>query len=337
MQERKIPELRQEPCTKRWVIISPSRAKRPHEFKKEDEKINLPEWDARCPFCPGNEQQTPPEVFSIRDKKKWLVRVVPNKFPALNPEIKEIEVRGEDPFVSVPGGGEHEVVIESPVHNLTWGNMEVEQMERIVSTFLKRYRALQEDKRLKYICIFRNHGERAGTSLIHPHSQIIATPIVPEQVRMEVEEARRYYDDRLRCAFCDVIRRELDAGERIVADSEYFVTFAPYAPRMPYEFWIVPNLHKPSFGLINEDEVKDLSHILNKVFGALYKALDDPHYNVVFHSAPLRDSCEDYYHWHIEVLPRITIQAGFELGTGIYINTTPPEEAAAFLRQHITD
>lgn len=336
MSEWGTPQLRQEPCTKRWVIFSPRRASRPHQFREVKQEATLPQWEAGCPFCPGNEGQTPPEVFSIRGEKGWLIRVVPNKFPALSSLITDIEVSGSDPFVSLPGGGEHEVVIESPIHNLTWGNIELGQMERILSSFLQRYRALWEDKRLKYICIFRNHGERAGTSIIHPHSQIIATPIVPEQIRAEVEEARRYYDDRLRCAYCDVLRKELDANERIVLESRYFVAFAPFASRMPYEGWIVPKVHKPSFGMISKEETKDLASVVNNLFGALYRGLNDPHYNVLFHSAPLRDSCEDYYHWHIEVLPRLTIQAGFELGTGIYINTTLPEDAASFLRKYLT-
>lgn len=331
--KKEIPELRQEPCTKRWVIISPTRARRPHEFSEEEKKVEIPPRDDRCPFCPGNEAQTPPEVFSIRGEETWLVRVVPNKFPALSSDITHIKAKGIDPFVWLPGGGKHEVVIESPLHNQTWGNMELEQMERIMSCFLQRYRFLREDKRLKYICIFRNHGERAGTSLIHPHSQIIATPIVPEQVRAEVEEARRYYDDRLRCAYCDILERELSIGKRVVIDSDYYLAFAPFASRMPFEVWILPKQHKPSFDLIDREEEKDLSRIINDLFGALYRGLNDPHYNLLFHCSPLRDSCEDYYHWHIEVLPRITIQAGFELGTGIYINTTPPEEAARYLRQ----
>jgi UDPglucose--hexose-1-phosphate uridylyltransferase len=189
--------------------------------------------------------------------------------------------------------------------------------------------------RLKYICIFRNHGERAGTSIIHPHSQIIATPIVPEQIRTEVEEARRYYDDRLRCAYCDVARRELEEGKRIIMETEHYVVFAPFASRMPFEVWVVPKTHSPSFDFISREEEKDLALVLENLFRAFYEGLNDPHYNFLIHSAPLRDSCEDYYHWHIEVLPRITVQAGFELGTGIYINTTFPEDAAEYLRGYI--
>ncbi len=337
MREEKISELRQEPCTKRWVIISPQRARRPKELEEKEEKVELPEWDRECPFCPGNEDKTPPEVFLISGQRGWTVRVVPNKFPALSSHITHIEVIGIDPFVSVPGGGKHEVVIESPLHNVTWGNIELGQMEMVVSCFLQRYRALREDERLKYICIFRNHGERAGTSLIHPHSQIIATPIVPEQIRTEVEEARRYYDDRLRCVYCDVVKSELRAKERTVLESKHFIAFTPFASRVPFEIWIVPKIHRPSFDLIGEGEAKDLAQLINELFGALYRGLNDPHYNVLFHSAPLRDSCEDYYHWHIEVLPRTTIPAGFELGTGIYINTTLPEDAARFLRQYLKD
>jgi len=335
MEERENIELRQEPCTKRWVIISPKRSKRPHDFTKDEEKLELPPWDESCPFCPGNEGETPPEVFSIQGEKGWLARVVPNKFPALSAEITHIEVKGVDPFVSLPGAGRHEVVIESPVHNQTLGNMEVEQIENLVACWLQRYRSLRQDKRLKYICIFRNHGERAGTSLIHPHSQIIATPIVPEHVREEIEEARRYYDDRLRCAYCDVAEKEREADERMVLESDHYLAFTPFASRMPFEVWIVPKKHKPSFDAIDEKEEKDLALVINDLFGALYRGLNDPHYNVLLHSTPLTDSCEDYYHWHLEVLPRITIQAGFELGTGIFINTTSPEEAARYLRQRL--
>jgi UDPglucose--hexose-1-phosphate uridylyltransferase len=331
-----IPELRQEPCTKRWVIISPQRAKRPHSWGKEEgEKLQLPEWDASCPFCPGNEAQTPPEILSLKDEKGWRVRVIPNKYPALSPSEEPIQFEEKDPFVWLTGKGRHEVVIESPIHNNTWGNMGVRQMEDVIFSFLERYRALRDDKRVKYICIFRNHGERAGTSIIHPHSQIIATPIVPEQVRAEVEEARRYYDDRLRCAYCDVARKEREEGKRLIMESEHYFVFAPFASRMPFEVWVVPKRHNPSFDYISREEEKDLALVLENLFRAFYEGLSDPHYNVVFHSAPLRDSCEDYYHWHIEVLPRLTVQAGFELGTGIYINTVYPEEAAEYLRKFI--
>ncbi|MGB9876839.1 MAG: galactose-1-phosphate uridylyltransferase [bacterium] len=332
---KEYTELRQEPCTKRWVIISPQRAKRPHSLGEEEkEKLELPEWDASCPFCPGNEGQTPPEIFSLKDDKGWRVRVIPNKYPALQPSEEIIQIEGVDPFVWLLGIGSHEVVVESPLHNRTWGNMGVEQMEAVIRCFLRRYRALRADKRLKYICIFRNHGERAGTSLLHPHSQIIATPIVPENIRAEIEEARRYYDDRLHCAYCDVLRRELEAGERLILETDHFVAFAPFASRMPFEVWVLPKKHSPSFDYIEEEEINDLALVLETIFKAFYEGLGDPHYNFIVHSAPLRDSCEDYYHWHIEILPRLTIQAGFELGTGIYINTTFPEEAAKFLRQH---
>lgn len=332
-------ELRQEPCTKRWVLISPERAKRPHEFIEEKKRIVIPEWEEKCPFCPGNESLTPPEIFAFRavgtkpNEKGWRARVIPNKYPVLALDREEVEVRDMEPYVSVSGTGEHEVVIETPFHNKTFGNMEREEIEEVINCYLERYRSLREDKRIKYICIFRNHGERAGTSLIHPHSQIIATPIVPEGIRAEVEEARRYYDDRLRCAYCDIISREKEAGERVVLETEFFLCFEPFASRMPFETWIVPKNHKPSFDQLDPWESRDLALAFEGVFTALYKGLEDPHYNMVIHSAPLRDSCEDYYHWHIEILPRLTVPAGFELGTDIYINTLFPEEAAKFLRQ----
>jgi UDPglucose--hexose-1-phosphate uridylyltransferase len=304
--------------------------------KEEKEKFELPQRDATCPFCPGNETQTPPDVFSLKSEKGWRVRVIPNKYPALSSSEEPVKVEEADPFVWLTGRGHHEVVIESPIHNQTWGNMGARQMEDVIYCFLTRYRALREDKRVKYISIFRNHGERAGTSIIHPHSQIIATPIVPEQIRAEVEEARRYYDDRLRCAYCDVAEREKKEGKRLIMETEHYVAFAPFASRMPFEVWIVPKRHSPSFDQMSREEEKDLAWVLENLFKALYEGLSDPHYNVLFHSSPLRDSCEDYYHWHIEVLPRITVQAGFELGTGIYINTTFPEEAAEYIRGYIS-
>jgi UDPglucose--hexose-1-phosphate uridylyltransferase len=236
-------------------------------------------------------------------------------------------------FRMMDGVGIHEVVIGSPIHNQIFPLMEDRQMEEVLLAYRERYLALREDPRIKLIIIFKNHGEAAGTSLEHTHSQLTGTSVVPSNIRKKLEEAARYYDDHGRCVYCDLIHEELRFKDRIVLDTEKFVVLHPFASRFPFETWIVPKEHQASFGLVSIEDSKRFARVLKTTLLKLHTKLNDPNYNYVIHTAPVKDELEDYYHWHLQVIPRLTTPAGFEMGSGIYINVSFPEETAQFLRE----
>jgi UDPglucose--hexose-1-phosphate uridylyltransferase len=332
-----MPQLRQDPTTKEWVIISTERARRPHNFKKAAPQSEKPPFKKDCPFCPGNEHMTPPETLAYRkdgqaNGQGWWVRVVPNKFPALLPEgsLERKEERGF--FRMMDGVGAHEVVIGSPIHNQVFSLMNDFHVAEVLLAYRERYLALRQDPRIKLIIIFKNHGPGAGTSLEHTHSQIVATAVVPSNIRKKLDEATRHYDDYGRCVYCDLIEEELNDGKRVVMENEKFVVFHPFASRSPFETWIIPKEHQASFGLISIEDSKLFSKVLKETLFRLHSKLNDPDYNYVIHTAPLKDEEEDYYHWHLQIIPRLTTPAGFEMGSGIYINVSLPEETAQFLR-----
>ncbi len=333
-----MPQLRQDPTTKEWVIIATERAKRPHSFKKSGPKSERPFYKEDCPFCPGNEHLTPPETLAYRsggppNSKGWWVRVVPNKFPALSLEgsLERKEEKGF--FRMMDGVGVHEVIIGSPIHNQLFPLMEDKEVGEVLLAYRERYLALRKDPRIKLIIIFKNHGEAAGTSLEHTHSQIVGTAVVPSNIRKKLEEAARYYDDHGRCVYCDSIQEELNFGKRTVMDTERFIVLQPFASKFPFETWIIPKEHQASFGLISMEDSKTFARILKETLFKLYIKLNDPDYNFVIHTAPIKDEEEDYYHWHLQITPRLTTTAGFEMGSGIYINVAYPEETATFLRE----
>ena len=367
-----MPELRKDPVIGRWVIISTDRAKRPTDFSRESTKPK----GGFCPFCYGNEGKTPPEILAYRpnpggatpapDSQGWLVRVVPNKFPALGIE-GNLDRQAEGMFDKMNGVGAHEVIIETPDHGQTLATLSPKRIEDVLWAFRDRIVDLKKDKRFKYILIFKNHGESAGASLEHSHCQLIALPILPKQVveelqgakqfftlkercvfcdiihqeldsgvRVVAEElqgAKQYFTLKERCVFCDIIRQERDAGTRIVAENEDFITLAPYAPRFPFETWLLPKQHGSAFENSASRVYENLARALKTLLQKTDRVLDNPSYNLVLHSSPVQDSTNDYYHWHIELMPKLTKTAGFEWGTGFYINPTPPEEAARFLRE----
>ena len=334
-----MPELRKDPVTGRWVIISTDRAKRPTDFSREPMHMK----GGFCPFCPGNESKTPPEVLAYRpqpdggpaperDTPGWRVRVVPNKFPALGIE-GNLDRQADGMFDRMNGVGAHEVVIETPEHNLTLANIPIKRVEDVIWAFRDRIIDLRQDKRFKYILIFKNHGEPAGASLEHPHSQLIALPIVPRQVIEELQGAKQYYTYKERCIFCDAIHQEMDAGVRVVAENADFLTLSPYAPRFPFETWILPKRHESAFENSTSQSYENLARAVQTLIAKGNAVLDNPSYNFVIHTSPLQEANNDYYHWHMEFMPKLTKVAGFEWGTGFYINPTPPEEAARFLRE----
>jgi UDPglucose--hexose-1-phosphate uridylyltransferase len=329
-----MPEIRQNPATKEWVIIATERAKRPEDFVSAEPKISEhPRYLDSCPFCPGNESQTPPEIMSLRGKNgKWSLRVVPNKFAALVPTGDVVREEESDFFRSMDGLGQHEVVIETPQHNVSFGQISDRKALEIVTAYRDRYLDLIKDTRFKLVKIFRNQGKAAGTSLEHPHSQIVATPLVPLHIRHRLEAATRYYDDHGQCVFCRMIEMEKKEKARVVMENERFLVIEPFAARVPFETWILAKEHRATFGEVINAELKDFAIILNGIIGKLWRGLQNPSYNLVFRTAPSGEEGEEYYHWHVQVIPRLTTPAGFELGTGVYINTTLPEMTAKFLR-----
>ena len=333
-----MPELRKDPIVGRWVIISTDRAKRPTDFTRENMKMK----GGFCPFCPGNENKTPPEIQAYRpaiggapaqkDTPGWSVRVVPNKFPALGIE-GTLDRQADGMFDRMNGVGAHEVIIETPDHNASLASLPAKKIEDILWAYRDRILDLKKDRRFKYVLIFKNHGEAAGASLEHAHSQLIALPIVPIYVTEEVVGAKQYFLYKERCVFCDVIRQESDAGVRVVSENSDFLTIAPYAPRFPFETWILPKRHESAFEHSSTQMFESLAVALKTLVAKADRVLDNPPYNLVVHTSPVQESSNDHYHWHIEFMPKLTKTAGFEWGTGFYINPTPPEEAARFLRE----
>ena len=328
-----MPELRKDPITGRWVIISTDRARRPNDFLKQSVKI---EGGRFCPFCPGHEDKTPQEVLAFRhggepNSPGWSLRVVPNKFPALRVE-GEMDRQGEGLYDKMNGVGAHEVLIESPDHNATLATMDERQVANLLWGFRDRMLDLKKDSRLRYVLLFKNHGEPAGASMEHGHSQLIALPIVPKRVEEELQGAKRYYDFRERCVYCDIVLQELASGSRLVIESPDFVSICPFAARFPFETWIVPRKHNSHFERIQEKEIQALAAILQSTFQKMDQVLEMPAYNMIFHTAPVQDEAIAHYHWHIEIIPKLTRVAGFEWGSGFYINPTPPEESAKYLR-----
>jgi UDPglucose--hexose-1-phosphate uridylyltransferase len=328
-----MSELRKDPIVGRWVIISIERGKRPTDFISPSQKKR----GGFCPFCPGNEHTAPPEIMAFRpsttqpNSPGWTLRVVPNKFPALQIH-GELNKVGEGIFDKVSGIGAHEVVVETSDHNLSLSTMPIKSVEDVLWAYYLRLNDLKRDKRFKYVLIFKNEGEDAGATLEHTHSQLIALPIVPKLVREEVDSAEQYYHFKERCIFCDVINQELEDGKRVIYENKHYVALAPFAPRAPFETWILPKGHESSFYPPNKN-FSMLADILQRTLKQMDRILDAPPYNFIVHTSPFYDETNEYYHWHIELMPKLTKIAGFEWGSGFYINPTPPEEAAKFLRE----
>jgi UDPglucose--hexose-1-phosphate uridylyltransferase len=339
-----MPELRHDPIQKRWVIIATERARRPSDFQVPKETDD----GAKCPFCSGNEQTTPPEISAFRDHAAgpnapgWKVRVVSNKYPALRIE-GDLERAAVGHYDRMNGIGAHEVIVETPYHDKDIPDLPIDDVAAILKMYRERIIDLQRDPRFRYILIFRNHGSAAGASLAHPHSQLIATPITPRTVAIELQSARDHYNLKERCIFCDIIAQELQTHSRIVAADTDYVTWCPYASRFPFEMTIAPRRHSPDFAAMDDHQIVRLARHLREVILRMKRSLDDPPYNFLIHTAPAYhlqrrrpgywSTIELDWHWHIEVLPRLTKVAGFEWGAGFYINPTPPEDAAQFLRE----
>jgi UDPglucose--hexose-1-phosphate uridylyltransferase len=328
-----VPELRKDPITGRWVIISTERGNRPSSFSS----VVRTGEASQCPFCPGNEDATPPEVLAYRqpgsepNRPGWRLRVISNRYPALKIE-GSLDRQPKGIYDRMNGIGAHEVFIETSDHHRDLVDMSDHEVRDVLWAYRERMADLERDIRFKYILIFKNHGEAAGASLEHSHSQLIATPIVPSRVEEQLEGAKKYHDFKERCIFCDIVRQEIQDDERIIKDHDAFIAFEPFAARFPFEVWIVPKAHQSSFLETSDADYLDLAKCLKDTLLRIKLALNDPPFNYILHSRPTSKESQEYYHWHLEIIPKLTKVAGFEWGSGFYINPTAPEVAATFLR-----
>lgn len=337
-----MPELRKDPIIGRWVIISTERAKRPNQFAGQYKEGPV---ETECPFCEGQESHTPPEIYALRPKHTqpntpgWELRVVPSIAPFLKIE-GNLDRRGAGLYDVTNGIGAHEIIIETSRHIANIADLGEEQIAKIITCYIDRIGDLEKDKRFKYVLVFKNYGWTAGGSRIkHAKSQLIATPVNLKRVKEELYGAKFYYETHERCIFCDLIRQEAEDPKRVILDIDGFIAVAPFASRFPFEVWILPKKHSADFTNLDMPGRMELGGVLKKVLLKLKKGLNDPPYNYVLHTAPFRRKKSGYwksidydYHWHIEIIPRLTRVAGFEWGTGFYICPLPPEEAAQFLK-----
>lgn len=338
-----MSRLRKDPILGRWIIVSTARPKKPEEYTFEEHEDDLNPAD--CPFCGGNESKTPSEIMAFRPEKKpanspdWSVRVIPSKYPVLHVE-GNLEREGNGIYDWMNGVGAHEIIIETPDHALRLEELPEAQVEKVLWAYRERILDLERDSRLRYVLVFKNQGWTAGSLLNHTHSQLIATPVIPSFVKEKLAGAKTYFDFKERCIFCDVMRQELSTGERIVEETRHFVVMAPFAPRFPFETWVFPKKHMCSYVDIGKEEIMDFSRTLKHTLMRLGKVLKNPPYNFMLYTAPNRvprkrhwHTLNDDFHWHLEIMPRLTRVAGFEWGSGFYINPTPPEDAARYLRE----
>jgi UDPglucose--hexose-1-phosphate uridylyltransferase len=337
-------EYRYDCLQRRWVIIASGRGQRPQDFWVSQDRPS----SGFCPFCPGNEDKTPPEIAAVRrdglppNGPGWTLRVVPNKFPALRIE-GATEREADGIYDRMNGIGAHEVVVETTAHTSPMGDRTPEEIARMLRAYRERLADLMLDQRLKYIQIFKNSGAAAGASLAHPHSQIIATTVIPRTVMLELRACREHHQVKERCLICDIIKQEISTQRRVVAINDLFIAFCSYAGRFPFEMFLAPRHHQHDFSLATDDDLDSLAHILRDVLHRLRVVLDDPPFNYILHSTPNAsaqprrshywETIAFDYHWHIELFPRLTNVAGFEWGTGFYINPMPPEDAARFLHE----
>jgi UDPglucose--hexose-1-phosphate uridylyltransferase len=328
-----MPELRQNIASKEWVVIATERATRAEELAQPPRPTteDRPKWEEGCPFCPGNEELDL-EVMRIPERDPWQLRVVRNKYPALQLEGERMRIF-EGVHRQISGVGYHEVLVESPLHNTCPALESAIEVSLMLEAFKIRGREIAQDQRIEQIIYFKNHGDRAGTSLVHPHTQLIGLPIVPYSIRARAEEARRYFDDTGRCVLCHMLSEELKDGQRVVAKSKFFAAFIPYAALSPFHVWILPRRHESNYLSATAHELADLGGLMRRVLRKLYVGLRDPDHNYVIRSAPLHDLGPEYLHWYVTIVPRVTRSAGFELGSGMFINVALPETSAAFLRE----
>lgn len=324
-----MPELRQNLATKEWVVIATERALRPEQLKNERSSRSLPPFDRDCPFCPGNEKMSE-AVYVHGDPSKWKVRVVRNKYPALVADAPRAEPKG-NLYRRLPGEGTHEVIVESPSHNQSLAELSHDQARDVLAVYQERFRATSENPKVNLTLLFKNHGQGAGTTLDHPHAQLIGSSVVPAHVRHRMDEAEKYFEQNAECVICRMNEEEKAQGERLVAETPYFIAYVLYAALSPFHLWIVPKRHTAGFAQMSAAEADDLAAVLQTVLKKLHRGLGNPDYNFVIQSTPQDRGTTDPFHWYLSLVVRSGRPAGFELGSGMHLNSVSPEESARFL------
>lgn len=331
-----MSQFRQNPITKNWVLIAPKRSHKPEDFRTHSVMFGLPELDPACVFCPGNERVNPDlcnDVCRLPNNNMWELRVIPNKYRAVEhvPHYRHREF-----YHSLAGYGDHEVIVTRK-HNEPVALQSAQLVDQSLRMFVDRIKALSADPKNAYVQVFHNHGRDSGASLVHPHYQILTTPLVPPHIHSEIMGCYHYYQVHKACIYCDIMHEEVKVRDRVVYEDDHFLVVSPYAARSPFETWIMPKRHSARYEDITDEERMHLAHILKKVLGTLYIRLGDPPLNFYIHTSPIKRDVhtlreEASYHWHLAVFPRITIWAGFEFATGIPVNPVPPEDTAKVMR-----
>ena len=327
--------MRYNVATRDWVVVAPERARRPEDFHAAKPAVTADRAEHRddCPFCPGGEANTQGETLRFCDERnEWQVRCFPNRYPALTAEPEESQPAGNLFQRRRFGSGIHEVVAESRLHNVTLALQSESEVELVLRAWQQRSLELFQQRELEHLVVFKNHGASAGSSLEHPHSQIIGLPVLPSSVRRRFDDAFRFFQKGKGCVFCEMVRAELADGARVVVDSYGFVAFVPFASDSPYSVWIVPKRHSHCYALTEKNELRELAGVVRQVLARLYLGLRDPDYNLIVRSANPPGPGTHFFHWYITVVPRLSRMAGFELGTGMFIRSSAPEADAAYLR-----
>ena len=326
-----MADLRKEPVTRTWVVVTTDHPKGPSDYLPFKPPYQPQEAEGLCPFCPGHEEMTPRETFMLSGEGGgWAVRVIPNKFPFFHIE-GEFDRRPEGMYDVMEAIGAHEIVVETPAHKQNFASMDTQQIEKILRAYRERLKDLEKDRRFQQFVILKNYP---GVFNRHPHSHIIAMPVIPRRIDEEIYGTLDYYQRKERCIFCDIIKEEILMKKRVILETVHFLVFSPFASRYPFETWIVPKKHAPDFHHIHEEGIEDLSVAIQSLFLRFHKLLSDPPYSLALHTSPVQSRFHrSEYHWHIETRLRIGLREGFEWGTGFFVNPTPPEDAAAFLRE----
>ena len=326
-----MADLRKEPVTRTWVVVTTDHPKGPSDYLPFKPPYQPQEAEGLCPFCPGHEEMTPRETFMLSGEGGgWAVRVIPNKFPFFHIE-GEFDRRPEGMYDVMEAIGAHEIVVETPGHKQNFASMDTQQIEKILRAYRERLKDLEKDRRFQQFLILKNYP---GLFNRHPHSHIIAMPVIPRRIDEEIYGTLDYYQRKERCIFCDIIKEEILMKKRVILETVHFLVFSPFASRYPFETWIVPKKHAPDFHHIHEEGIEDLSVAIQSLFLRFHKLLSDPPYSLALHTSPVQSRFHrSEYHWHIEARLRIGLREGFEWGTGFFVNPTPPEDAAAFLRE----
>ena len=330
-----MSELRKDPVIDRWVIVSDAPVRIPTITNEKKPVIAL---EGVCPFCPGSEHMCPPEIYANRqpyshaNDSRWNLRVIPSRAPVLMVE-EELKRSGEGMYDRITGIGANEVIIETPRHNIRQSSMSHEELNNVFWAYRDRSVDLKKDSRMKFILIFKNCGTEAGATIEHPYSLLMGLPIVPRGIIEEFEGARKHFEYKERCIYCDIINQEKQQELRVVSENRDFLAIEPFAPRSPFETWILPKRHSARFESIEPAEIHELAIIFKEVMKRMDLALNYPAYNYMIHTSPVVSGNEYFYHWHIEILPRMSVITGLEWASDLYVNPTSPEEAAAFLRE----